>query len=463
MGLIVGGTTLLGVDNQLLAATAPINNAQVDDAEKGFAAYDAKIQSLEAKVDKPVTVIVVGAGGRGTAYADYAKRFPKSMKIVGVSDINPYRREKMAKAHGVKADMQFGDFSELFKKGKLADAVVISTPDDVHYVPCMAALEKGYNVLLEKPIAPTEKECTDILALAKKKNRVVAVCHVLRYAPYFVALKQALDSGVIGDIVSIQHLEPVGFDHMAHSYVRGNWHDSKKTTPIILAKSCHDLDIIRWLVNKPCKTIAADGSLTYFTAANTPAGAPKRCTDGCPHESTCPYSAINIYVRRHRMLKVFDLPSVDDNLIMEKLRTTNYGRCVFQCDNDQPEHYVANMTFSGGVTASFSMEGLTSYAGRRTRIMGGKGDIVGDMTEFVITDFRTGKKTKWNQKVEDLAEYKDAGHGGGDHGLVRDFLVAVDKQDPALLSSSIDASVESHIMGFRAEESRLSTKKAILA
>jgi predicted dehydrogenase len=365
----------------------------------------------------------------------------------------------MADAFKVKKENRFGDFSEVFKKGKLADAVVISTPDDVHYEPCMMALEKGYQVLLEKPIAPTEKECTDILAAAKKHNRIVAVCHVLRYAPYFVALKQAVDSGVIGDVISVQHLEPILFDHMAHSYVRGNWHNSKKTTPIILAKSCHDLDIIRWIVGKPCTQISADGSLSYFKASRMPAGAPAYCIDGCPHESTCPFSAVDIYVRRKRMLKVFDLPEVKDELIMEKLRTTDYGRCVFRCDNDQPDHYVANMVFEGDVTASFSMEALTSYSGRRTRIMGTKGDIVGDMAEFVITDFRSNKKTVWNKQVEELEAYKDAGHGGGDLGLVRDFIQAVGNNNPSILSSTIDASVESHVMGFRAEESRLSMSK----
>ncbi|MDD4489277.1 MAG: Gfo/Idh/MocA family oxidoreductase [Paludibacter sp.] len=454
----LGGATVLGVNKTLLNAAPSDKNIMPKPGEK-FDIFNANVQGLEAKVTKPVTVIIIGAGGRGNAYATYAKKYPNAMKIVGVSDINEKRREMMADAFNVKKENRFGDFSEVFKKPQLADAVVISTPDDVHYAPCMLALEKGYQVLLEKPIAPTEKECTDILAAAKKHNRIVAVCHVLRYAPYFVALKQAVDSGVIGDVISVQHLEPILFDHMAHSYVRGNWHNSKKTTPIILAKSCHDLDIIRWIVGKPCTQISADGSLTYFKASRMPAGATAYCIDGCPHESTCPFSAVDIYVRRKRMLKVFDLPEVKDELIKEKLRTTNYGRCVFQCDNDQPDHYVANMVFDGDITASFSMEALTSYSGRRTRIMGTKGDIVGDMTEFVITDFRSHKKTVWNKQVEELEAYKDAGHGGGDLGLVRDFIQAVGNNNPSVLSSTIDASVESHVMGFRAEESRLSMSK----
>ena len=458
MAWALGGATVLGPDIAWLTA-APSDKNIMPNPGEAFDQFNANIQGLEANVSKPITVIIIGAGGRGNAYATYAERFPNAMRIVGVSDINVGRRKKMAEAFSIKKENQFGDFSEVFKRPKLADAVVISTPDDVHYAPCMLALEKGYEVLLEKPIAPTEKECTDILAAAKKHNRIVAVCHVLRYAPYFIALKQAVDSRSIGEIISVQHLEPILFDHMAHSYVRGNWHNSKETTPIILAKSCHDLDIIRWIVGKPCKQISADGSLTYFKASRMPAGAPAFCTDGCPHESTCPYSAIDIYLRRKRMLKVFDLPEENDELILEKLRTTNYGRCVFRCNNDQPDHYVSNMVFEGDITASFSMEAFTSYSGRRTRIMGTHGDIVGDMTEFIITDFRTKKKTVWNKQVEELEAYKDAGHGGGDLGLVRDFVRAVATNNASILSSSIEASVESHVMGFRAEESRLSMNK----
>jgi predicted dehydrogenase len=323
----------------------------------------------------------------------------------------------------------------------------------------MKALELGYDVLLEKPVAPTEKECRDILKQAHKYNRIVAVCHVLRYAPYFVALKEVLDSGAIGDIVSVQHMEPIQYAHMAHSYVRGKWPLADKTTPIILAKSCHDLDILRWLIGKPCQTIAAEGSLHLFRPENAPKGAPERCTDGCPHEATCPYSAIDIYERRKRHLGVFDLPRKDPALIREKLKTTNYGRCVFRCNNDQCDHYVAIMKFEGDITASFTMDAFTPWGGRRTRIMGTKGFIEGDMKTFTFYDFRSGHKSVWDQKVSEVAEYKGSGHGGGDHLLARDFVRAVSAGDEKLLSSTIDVSIESHVMGFMAEKSRKSMKK----
>ena len=431
-------------------------------------ASDAKIKTkmpeMDAGLSKPVTVMIIGAGGRGRTYAQYAAKFPNSMKIVGVADLNPHRRNEMAKKHNIPAENQFAHFNDALSKAKLADAVVIATPDNLHYEPCMKALALGYDVLLEKPVAPTEKECRDIMKQAHKYNRIVAVCHVLRYAPYFVALKQVLDSGAIGDLVSIQHFEPVRYYHFAHSYVRGNWPNSKTTTPVILAKSCHDLDILRWLIGKPCQSIAAEGSLHLFRKEMMPKGATDRCIDNvgggdCPHEKECPYSAKHIYMEKKRFLGPFDLPRKDPALIREKLKTMNYGRCVYRCDNDQCDHYVAIMKFEGDITASFSMDAFTPYGGRRTRIMGTKGFIEGDMTTFTFYDFRSGHKSVWDQKVNEIAEYKGSGHGGGDHLLVRDFVRAVSAQDEKLLSSTIDVSIESHVMGFMAEKSRKSMKK----
>ena len=454
LGVLTVGASLMGSGVSAMAAEAEeIPEIAADKKIK------TKMPDMDAGLAKPVTVMIIGAGSRGRTYARYAEKFPQSMKVVGVADLNPNRRKAMAKKHNIPAENQFGHFNDALSKAKLADAVVISTPDNLHYEPCMKALELGYDVLLEKPVAPTERECRAILKQAHKYNRIVAVCHVLRYAPYFVALKQVLESGAIGDIVNIQHFEPIRYAHMAHSYVRGNWPLSTKTTPIILAKSCHDLDILRWLIDKPCETIAAEGSLHLFRPENAPKGAPERCTDGCPHEAECPYSAIDIYERRKQHLGAFDLPRKDPALIREKLKTTNYGRCVFRCENDQCDHYVAIMKFQDGVTASFSMDAFTPWGGRRTRIMGTKGFIEGDMTTFTFYDFRTSHKSVWDQKVSEIPEYKGSGHGGGDHLLVSDFLRAVSAQDEKLLSSTIDVSIESHVMGFMAEKSRKSMKK----
>lgn len=458
-GLIATGVALA---DPIAKAETAVNitgsGASVLDDEKSD--IHIRLRSQRPHNDKPITVVIIGAGNRGRVYSKYSKTYNDNIKVVGVSDIIESRCNNIADQHNVPKENRFGHYREVFERPKMADAVIIATPDDRHYEPCIKALEMGYDVLLEKPAAPSEKECREILAASEKYGRIVAISHVLRYAPYFIALKAVVDSGAIGEIVSVQHMEPIEFAHMAHSYVRGNWRSEKESTPIILAKSCHDLDIIRWIVGKPCKSISAYGSLHLFKKENMPAGAPPRCTDGCPHQNTCPYSAIDIYVRDKRHLGVFDLKDrKDENEIMEKLRTNWYGRCVYQCDNDQPDHYVANMEFEDGITSSFTMDAFSPKGGRRTRIMGTMGFIEGDSKTFTLWDFKTRTSKTWRKDVADFDEYKESGHGGGDFGLVRDFVEAVAAQDPGKLSSSIRDSIESHIMGFAAEKSRKSNKK----
>ncbi|WP_205510193.1 Gfo/Idh/MocA family protein [Longitalea arenae] len=427
----------------------------------GTVVYEVPKNPLHKRLDKPVTAITLGAGGRGNVYGNYAAKFPEMLKIVGVAEPNAIRNERYTKKHGIADANRFDTWERVFERPKFADAIIITTPDNLHYAPCMKALEMGYDVLLEKPIAPTEKECRNILALARKTGRIVAVCHVLRYAPYFVKMRELIAQGAIGEVMSVQHLEPIEHRHMAHSYVRGNWHNSKQTTPIILAKSCHDLDIIKWIINKPAKQIVAMGDLKWFRKENAPAGSTARCTDGCAVERSCPYSAIKTYHDKRERVGVFDMPedkAKHAEHIMEKLRTTNYGRCVYRMENDQPDHYISNIKFGDNVTASFSMEAFTSYERRRTRVMGSMGDMVGDMTELVVTDFRTGKQTKLVPIAEDVEGYKNNGHGGGDWLLAHDFVQAVSQQNPKLLTSTIEESIESHIMGFMAEESRKKNK-----
>ena len=405
------------------------------------------------KLSKPVTAITLGAGNRGNVYGGFALAYPEQLKIIGEAEPVVLRNERYAKKHNIKSENRFNTWEDVFTRPKFADAIIITTPDYLHYAPCMKALSMGYDVLLEKPISPSEKECRDILELTKKTGRVVGVCHVLRYAPYFVKLKELMQSGAVGQVISIQHMEPISHVHMSHSYVRGNWHNSKATTPIILAKSCHDLDILKWMTGKHCKSIQAFGDLKWFRSENAPAGSTARCTDGCKVEPECPYSALRIYYRNRERTNVLDLPE-DVNLqakaILDKLQTTNYGRCVYRMDNDQPDHYITNIQFEEGVTASFSMEAFTSYEGRRTRVMGSMGDIVGDMTSFTLSDFRTGKKTEWKEGTDM--------HGGGDWRLAADWVQAVSQHNPGLLSSTIDQSIESHVMGFMAEKSRLEKK-----
>jgi len=417
---------------------------------------DFKNDHINFNPKKPVTVITIGAGARGNIYSDYALKFPNRMKVVGVVDPNPIRNQRFVKKHSIPENNTFQSWDSVFDQPKFADAVIISTPDNLHYEPCMRALEMGYDVLIEKPVSPTEDECRNILARAKETGRIVAVCHVLRYAPYFIELKRLVASGSIGELISINHFEPIEHIHMSHSYVRGNWHDSKKTTPIILAKSCHDMDILRWLVDKPFKSIASYGDLKWFKKENAPEGSTNRCIEGCAVEASCPYSAMKIYNKMGIWNYVFDFPedeSTQEAFFEEQLKITDYGRCVYKMDNDQPDHYISSMLFEEGITANFSMEAFTGYHGRQTRIMGAMGDIVGDMETFTHTDFRTGVATTQKIIVEDSEQY--VSHGGGDSALVADWVRAVSEQNPSLLSSTIDVSIESHVMCFLSEKSRL--------
>lgn len=430
------------------------------DIESAFSEL-GNVKPLEIKTSREITVAVMGAGSRGNEYPEYGKLFPGTMKVVAVADIDESRRSAMGEKWGVPSDRRFGDYHEMLdagRGGKLADVMLISLPDALHYEPAMEAMRQGYDILLEKPMAQTERECGDLLGRQRETGVMVAVGHVLRYSPYFRALKKAIDAGLVGELVSIQHQEPVMYAHMAHSFVRGNWHNSKETTPMIVAKCCHDMDILRWLVGRRCVRIRSEGGVALFRADKAPKGATERCTDGCPFEKTCPYSAIDIYDRKRWFLYVFDLArDCPSEAVMEKLRTTDYGRCVYRMDNDQPDHIVATLLFEGGVTASFTMDAFTPWGGRRTRVMGTMGYIEGDGKTFTLHRFDTGGSHTWEYVPPQGEKYRESGHAGGDLALMRDFLQAVDTRDFSLLSSSLEASVESHLMGFECECSRLSS------
>lgn len=406
------------------------------------------------KPSNPITAVVLGAGNRGNTYAGYSEKYPNELKIVGVAEPIELRRKRFAEKYQIPEKYQWTTWEHSLQIPKFADALIITTPDHLHYGPAMGGLNLDYDLLLEKPIAQTWKECSDIMNLAEKKNRIVAICHVLRYTAYFRKLKEVMDSGILGDIVSIQHMEPVHHIHMSHSYVRGNWRNTKESNFMLNAKSCHDLDILRWTLNKSCLRVSSFGSLKHFKKENAPAGSSLRCTDGCAIESTCPYSALKIYYRQRSWLHHFDLPQNGDQgeAIMTNLKDGPYGRCVYHCDNDVVDHQIVNMEFEDQITAAFSMEAFTSYAGRRTRVMGTMGDAVGDENTLAVVDFRNDKLDLW---AASKSAKIDSGHGGGDYGLAHDWVQAVSQQNPKLLTSTIHASMESHLIGFRAEESRL--------
>ena len=402
------------------------------------------------KPDRPVESVVLGAGGRGNVYASYAAKYPKEMKIVGVAEPITLRRERFSEMYNIPKEHQWVTWEHALQVPKFADTMIITMPDHLHYQPAMDCLAMDYDILLEKAIAQTWQECKDILDQSKKYDKIVAVCHVLRYTPYFRKMKEVVDSGRLGEIVSIQHLEPVEHIHMSHSFVRGNWRNSSESTPMILSKSCHDTDILRWIIGKSCQKVSSFGSLKHFTAKNAPKGSTARCTDGCSFERDCIFSAIKLYKEKKEWLHHLALENYDDTTILKALQEGPYGKCVYHNDNDVVDNQIVNMEFEDQISVAFSMEAFSHYGGRRTRIFGTKGDML-------ITDFLTGKQEDW---MPGKAR-EGSGHGGGDHGLVHDFLQAVSQQDPSLLTSTIDASMESHLIGFKAEESRLNGGKVL--
>jgi len=402
--------------------------------------------------ERPVTCVIIGHGGRGSTYSGFALQIPQEWKVVGVAEPLDYRRDACVAAHGIAKENVFTSWEHVFERPKLADVAVITTQDAMHLAPALAALDRGYDLLLEKPIAQSWEECRRIYRKVRTTGAIVAVCHVLRYAPYYVQLRHVVASGLIGDVVSVQHLEPIGDVHMSHSYVRGPWRNKAESTPMILSKSCHDLDVLRWWVGRPCTRVSAFGGLAKFRAAQAPAGAPPFCLDGCPEEATCHYHAARVYVRE----KLFSAhhvvtPDRSPEGILAALRRGPFGRCVYRCDNDAPDHMVTNLEFEGGTTAAFSIEGCVSYQGRRTRVLGTKGDIVGDERAMEVTLFEGGRTT-WDvtQAADDLG-----GHGGGDVRMVRDLVQAVSQRRQDLIPTTLQASLESHLMGFLAEESRV--------
>jgi predicted dehydrogenase len=397
---------------------------------------------------KPVSVLVVGAGGRGAGYAGYAKSWPDRMKIAGVAEPRADYRAKFAADHGLAAGTVFADWREAVARERLADAVLIATPDALHAAPALAFIEKGYHVLLEKPMAPNEADCRAIAAAALARKIVFAVCHVSRYTVYTRAIKKAVDAGTIGRLLNIQILEPVGYWHQAHSFVRGNWRNERLSSFMLLAKSCHDLDWIRYVMGRRCTKASSFGGLSHFRKDQKPAeaGAALRCTD-CAHEPACAYSARKIYVERAERGEFgwpVDVLSLEHTVeaVKRAVKEGPYGRCVYECDNDVVDHQVVNLEFEDGATAAFSMVGLTEQSDRKTKLFGTKGQIVGDGRTIEIYDFLTDKKTV------------TGGHGGGDGGVVDNFLAAVAANDPSMTLSGPRETLESHLMVFAAEQSR---------
>jgi predicted dehydrogenase len=403
---------------------------------------------------KKVKVALIGGGQRGLTYTSYALQHPDEMQVVAVAEPNRDRREKVGRLHNIPEEMIFSDWNELLNRPKFADAVLICTQDRMHYEPTMKALDEGYHVLLEKPMSNDAAECIRMGDAAKRNDRVFSICHVLRYTPFFGTVKSLLEQGTIGKLMSIQHNENVAYWHQAHSFVRGNWRNSLESSPMILAKSCHDMDILLWLAGADCTRVSSFGTLSHFKAEEAPAGAPKRCLDGCPAADDCLYYAPNIYLTDN---VGWPTSAVSDDLSYEgrlkALQEGPYGRCVYHCDNDVVDHQVVNMEFANEVTAVFTMSAFTKECTRTIKLMGTKGEIRASMEKQEIELIRFGSGKPELIRLNETEEF--AGHGGGDAGLIRDFVRLVREGGALSGLTSADKSVQSHLMAFAAEQSRV--------
>ena len=406
----------------------------------------------------PVSVVIIGAGERGAGYARWVRRHPDRVLVVGVAEPREVRRARFVAGHGIPARNVAADWRDLAGRARFADAVLICTQDRMHAEPAEAFAAAGYHILLEKPMAPDEAGCRRIVAAVEKAGVMLAVGHVMRYTPYTRAVRQVVGSGQLGDIMSVEHLEPVGFWHQAHSYVRGNWRRAGLAASMLLAKSCHDLDWLACILGRAPLRVASFGSLTHFTAANRPAGAADRCV-ACPVEADCPYSAPRLYrglLERgeHRWPLSAVIEDFTAAALEEALRDGPYGRCVYACDNDVVDHQVVALEFPGATTATFTMTAFTRAAGRATRLFGTRGELTGDGQAIRIYDFLT-RAEQLITPAPAAAMNTAEGHGGGDAGLMDAFTAAVATGNRELIASGPRESLASHLAVFAAERARL--------
>ena len=412
---------------------------------------------------KVLTVAIIGCGSRGFCYGIPMSKREDKYKIVSVCDISEEKLARAKKTFGLDDNVLFLDEKEFFKERR-ADVLVLATQDRDHVRQCVRALELGYDVLLEKPISPVKEELDELLLAQKKYGGKVVVCHVLRYAPGFLKVKELLDSGAIGELVRIEALEQVAYWHQAHSFVRGNWRNDSETSPMIMQKCCHDLDLLQYYVGARCESVYSVGSLKFFKKENQPDGAADRCAE-CKYVNDCAYSAENLYVKRWKRMgsPKFSWPynvvdSTNPNT-EESLRAAysknQYGRCVFACDNNVVDNQAVMMTFENGVEVSLVMTAFTAGPGRRLTLHGTLGTIemYDDKDNLRLAVY--GQEPK-DYKLSEMVADDEFSHGGGDVRLVEAFYDVVSNGEQS--GTSLESSIESHLMALAAEQSRVTGK-----
>ncbi|TQN31187.1 oxidoreductase family protein [Haloactinospora alba] len=405
----------------------------------------------------PVRVMIVGAGSRGSSYAEWIRHHPETAEIVAVAEPRPQYREPLAEANDVPPQARFGDWRDAVAHPRLADVALVCTLDDAHLEPAVALAERGYHLLVEKPLAQTPEECTRIVSAAQRNGVLLGVCHVLRYTAYTRVMKEIVDSGGIGEIASADHLEPVGFWHHAHSYVRGNWRREDHSAPMLLTKSCHDLDWLRYVLGREAVSVSSFGNRKHFRPEAAPSGAASRCLD-CAVEPDCPYSAPRIYGsfldEGHTGWPLDVLtPHPSRETVTRALREGPYGRCVYHCDNDVVDHQVVALEFAGGASATFTMTAFNRARPRQTSIFGTRGELFCDGDTITHYDFLSGASRTIEVEPTDDGR-GGSGHGGGDGGLLASFLSAAAAGDPEMVVTSGEDALRSHMLVFTAERAR---------
>lgn len=402
----------------------------------------------------PVTLAVLGAGMRASGFCENVRYLPHRARIVAVAEPNDTRRERFAERHEIPESGRFASWQELLDRPRIADAVLVATMDRDHVGPAIVAMEAGYHLLLEKPMAPELDQIVTINQAyldANAKHGVLAgVVHPLRYGPSYAALKRLVDAGRLGVLMTLDHMEGVGWWHQAHSFVRGNWSRAAQSTFMLLAKSCHDVDYVCHLVGRPVERVSSFGSLGFFREERAPPGSTDRCLD-CPVEPDCAYSAVRWYLATERDRWPAAAAGDDHSAAAREatLRTGPYGRCVWRAGNDVVDHQVVAVEFEGGVTATVTMTAFTQRVARRSRVHGSTAELAFDEDSITIRDF------DGNHVTTQSFGNTSGGHAGADRHILDGFVRAVERGDQRAITTTIPESMTTHAVTFAAEAARL--------
>lgn len=420
-----------------------------------------------------ITAIIVGAGHRAMTYAALSEIIPNDFKIVGVADLDPLRCQKVKELYGFSNDMCFSSSEELMKKDKLADVIINGTMDADHVPTTIPMLEKGYDVLLEKPFAINNEEVELLADAVKRTGRKVMICHVLRYAPFYVKIKELINNGTIGEIINIQTSEHVSYHHVANCFIRGKWRRKDLGgTSMLVQKCCHDIDLICWFLSgiSPIK-VSSFGSRSFFNREHAPENSGEYCLNDCPLEHTCTYSCrkLNLdHIERWAAYVWRDIEHIENPTFQdyeqELLRRDNpYGRCVWKLDNDVVDRQSVMVEFSNGATATHNMVAGTARPCRKIHIVGSKGEIDGVMDDNSFTLKLIDTQLGYTEQVFNLNDEGDTsgafgGHGGGDMRLAIDFYELVSGKAPSISCTLLEDSLNGHRLAFAADIARESGK-----